>query len=83
MVAGGTITSNLEWAKMTELLISGLHHDLSKKRSFVHFVWKNDPENLGLDVPFQCTPEDLPEEARKALKALSDELGSVTVATPP
>jgi hypothetical protein len=34
-------------------------------------------------VPFQCTPEDLPVEARKALKALSDELASATVATPP
>ena len=29
---------------MTELLITGLHHDLSKKRSFVYFVWKNDPD---------------------------------------
>jgi len=67
--------------KMTELMITGLHHDLTKKRSFVHFVWKSDPEkHLGLDVPFQCTPEDLPDEARKALKALSDELASATVA---
>ena len=83
MVAGRTITSNLEWEEMTELLITGLHHDLSKKRSFVHFVWKSDPEkHLGLDVPFQCTPEDLPDEARKALKALSEELASATVATP-
>ena len=58
-------------------------HDLSKKRSFVHFVWKSDPEkHLGLDVPFQCTPADLPDEARKALKALSDELASATVAMP-
>ena len=58
-------------------------HDLSKKRSFVHFVWKSDPEkHLGLDVPFQCTPEDLLDEAKKALKALSDELASATVAMP-
>jgi hypothetical protein len=36
---------------MTVLLITGLHHDLTKKRSFVHFVWKDDPEKrLGLDV---------------------------------
>ena len=69
---------------MTELLITGLHHDLSKKRSFVHFVWKNDPEkHLGLDVPYQCTLDNLPNEAKKALKALSDELASATVATPP
>ena len=83
MVAGRTITPNLEWPKMTELLITGLHHDLSKKRSFVHFVWKNDPDKrLGLDVPFQCTLDNLRDEARKALKALSEELASATVATP-
>ena len=71
-------------AKMTELLITGLHHDLTKKRSFVYFVWKDDPDKrLSLDVPFHCTPDDLPDEARKALKALSEELASATVATPP
>jgi len=54
------------------------------KRSFVYFVWKNDPDKrLGLDVPFQCAPVDLPDEARKALKALSEELASATIATPP
>ena len=68
---------------MTELLITGLHHDLTKKRSFVYFVWKDDPDKrLGLDVPFQCTLDNLPDEARKALKALSDELASATVAIP-
>jgi hypothetical protein len=69
---------------MTELLITGLHHDLSKKRSFVHFVWKNDPEKrLGLDVPFQCALDNLPGEAKKALMAASEELASATVAMPP
>ena len=69
---------------MTELLITGLHHDLRKKRSFVHFVWKSDPEKrLGLDVPFKCTLEDLPHEARKALKALSEELASATIEASP
>ena len=69
---------------MTELMITGLHHDLTKKRSFVYFVWKDDPEKrLGLDVPFQCTLDNLPDEAKKALDALSDELASATIATPP
>ena len=69
---------------MTELLIVGLYHDLSKKRSNVQFVWKNDPDKrLGLDVPFQCSLDILSNEARKALKALSEELASATVATPP
>ena len=70
--------------KMAELMITGLHHDLTKKRSFVYFVWKDDPEKrLGLDVPFQCTLDNLPDEAKKALNALSDELASATIATPP
>jgi hypothetical protein len=69
---------------MTELLIVGLYHDLSKKRSSVQFLWKDDPEKrLGLDVPFQCSLNILPDEARKALKALSEELASATVSTPP
>jgi hypothetical protein len=68
---------------MTELLITGLHHDLNKKRSFVHFVWKDDSEKrLGLDVPFQCALDNLPDEAKKALKALSHELATATIATP-
>ena len=69
---------------MAELLIVGLYHDLSKKRSSVHFLWKDDPEKrLALDVPFQCSLNILPDEARKALKTLSDELASATVSTPP
>jgi hypothetical protein len=69
---------------MTELLITGLHHDLNKKRSFVYFQWKDDPERrLGLDVPFECTLDNLPDEARKALKALSEELAFATVTTSP
>jgi hypothetical protein len=69
---------------MTELLITGLHHDLSRKRSFAHFQWKNDPEkHLGLAVPFGCTLDNLPDEAREALKALSEELVTATVAMPP
>jgi hypothetical protein len=84
MVAGGKIKLQIREAAMTELLITALHHDLSKKRSYVHFVWKNDPEKrLGLDVPFQCSLDDLPDEARKALKAASDDLASATVAVPP
>jgi len=69
---------------MTELLIVGLYHDLSKKRSSVHFLWKDDPEErLALDVPFQCGLNILPDEARKALKTLSEELASATISTPP
>ena len=69
---------------MIELSITGLHHDLTKKRSFVHFQWKNDPEkHLSLDVPFECILDRLPKEARKALEALSEELALATIETPP
>ena len=51
---------------MTELLITGLHHDLSKKRSFVYVVWKTDPDKrLGLDVPFQCALDHLQDDAKR------------------
>jgi len=44
---------------------------------------KHDPDKrLGLDVPFQCSLDNLLDEAGKALKALSEELASATVATP-
>jgi len=68
---------------MTELLITGLHHDLNRKRSFVHLQWKDDPEKrLGLDVPYNCTLEQLPTEAKKALLALSEEIASATATAP-
>jgi hypothetical protein len=46
---------------MTELLIGGLYHDLSKKRSFVHFVWKDDPDN-------RTTPSRPKREAPASLR---------------
>jgi hypothetical protein len=33
-------------------------------------------------VPFQCTLDNLSGEAKKALKALSEELASATLGTP-
>ena len=76
------ITSNPR-RQTTELLITGLHHDLNRKRSFVHFQWKNDPEkHLSLDVPFECTLDRLPKEAKKALEALSEELALAKIVTP-
>ena len=40
---------------MTNLIITGLFHDTSRKRSLVSIQWENDPEKrLGLVVPFGC-----------------------------
>jgi hypothetical protein len=42
---------------MTNLVITGLFHDTSRKRSLVTVKWENDPEkHLGLVVPFGCGP---------------------------
>jgi hypothetical protein len=66
---------------MTKLIITGVHHDTTRKRSFVYVRWEDDPEkNLGLVVPFGCSLDNLRDEAAKAVKALSEELASATVA---
>jgi len=66
---------------MTSLVITGLHHDTDRKRSFVYVRWEDDPEkNLGLVVPFGCSLDNVRDEAAKAVKALSAELASATVA---
>jgi hypothetical protein len=60
---------------MTDFVITGLFHDLSKKRSSVMVQWKGDPEkNLGLIVPFGCSLDHVEAEAVKALAALKMEL---------
>jgi hypothetical protein len=65
---------------MTALVITALHRDLAKGRSFVTVTWKDDPEKrLGLPVPFNCSQEELKAEAEKAVRALSEELKTATV----
>ena len=65
---------------MTNLVITGVHHDTARKRSFVYVRWDDDPEkNLGLVVPFGCSLEDLQAEAARAVKELAIELASATV----
>jgi hypothetical protein len=68
---------------MVNLVITGLHHDASRKRSIVYVYWEDEPEkNLGLVVPFGCSLEDVRDEAAKAVQALAAELASATVARP-
>jgi hypothetical protein len=65
------------------LVITGLHHDASRKRSIVYVRWQDDAEkNLGLIVPFGCSIDDARQEAAKAVQALAAELASATVALP-
>jgi hypothetical protein len=68
---------------MTNLVITGLHHDTSGKRSIVYVHWEHDPEKrLGLPVPFGCSMDDLKNETEQAVKALSTELASASVLSP-
>jgi hypothetical protein len=68
---------------MTTLVITGLFHDLAKKRSHVTVVWEEDPEKrLGLPVPFGCTLDQLRAETEKAIRVFSKELESVALKGP-
>jgi hypothetical protein len=65
---------------MTVLKITGLHRDVFKDRAFVSLEWEDDPEkHLGLQVPHDCTPDQLKAEAEKAVRALAEELASATI----
>ena len=67
---------------MTDLVITGLHHDTARERSVVYVRWADDPEkNLGLVVPFGCSLDDVKDEAARAVMALVAELTSATVRT--
>jgi hypothetical protein len=68
---------------MTNLVISGVHHDSARKRSVVYIRWEDDPEkNLGLVVPYGCSLDVLKDEATKAVQALAVDLASATVVSP-
>ena len=65
---------------MTTLVITALHRDVFKNRSFVTVSWKDNPEKrLGLPVPFDCPRDQLKAEAEKAVRALARELETATI----
>ncbi len=60
--------------------ITARTHGLVAKKSFVRLVWENDPNQaLGLEVPFGCRLEELPSEAERAVRALSDEIRTIEI----
>ena len=68
---------------MRNLVITGLHHDTARKRTFVYVRWEDDPEkHLGLLVPFGRSLDDAKVEAVKAVAELAAELTSATVISP-
>jgi hypothetical protein len=65
------------------VVITGLFHDLTLKRSTVSVVWDNDPEKrMGLPVPYGCSLDDLQAEAEKAMRELSDVAAKIAVELP-
>lgn len=69
---------------MSKLLITHLNHDLANQKSYVQFVWSDDPsKRLGLEVPFGTTLADAEHEAVAAVRALSTELAAAPVELPP
>ena len=48
------------------VVITGLFHDLTLKRSTVSVVWDNDPDKrMALPVPYGCSLDELQAEAEK------------------
>lgn len=67
----------------SRLIITHLSHDLQAKKSFISFVWSDDPtKRLGLEVPYGTALDGAEVEARKALSALARELDGSDLALP-
>ena len=57
------------------MTITHLTHDLAQKKSFVSFVWTDDPsKRLGLEVPFGTALAEIEAAAEKAVAELVSEL---------
>lgn len=67
----------------SRLHIVSLTHDIARQKSYVGFVWADDPEKrLGLEVPYGLALEGVEAAARKAVAALSDELAGCEISRP-
>jgi hypothetical protein len=59
----------------SKLIIAHLSHDLQAKKSFVTFLWSDDPaKRLRLEVPYGTAIEDIETEARKSITAFTGEM---------
>lgn len=59
----------------SKMTITHLSHDLTQKKSFVSFVWADDPtKRLGLEVPYGTALADIELAAEQAVMALVAEL---------
>jgi hypothetical protein len=58
-----------------KLIVTHLSHDLQARKSYISFVWSDDPaKRLGLEVPYGTALSEIEAAARTALSGLSREL---------
>ena len=68
----------------SKLTVTHLSHDLGAQKSYVSYVWSDDPaKRLGLEVPYGTALADVEEEALAALRRLSAELAAAELALSP
>lgn len=65
------------------LNIVSLAHDIAAQKSYVNFVWADDPtKRLGLEVPYGLPLDQIESAARSAVDGLSAELNDCEIAKP-
>lgn len=67
----------------SKLIITHLSHDLQAKKSFVTFVWSDDPaKRLGLEVPYGTTLDNVEAIAAAAIAEFTAELAASDLVLP-
>lgn len=62
------------------LNIAGLAHDIAQKKSYINFVWSDDPaKRLGLEVPYGTPLEKAEEAARTAIADFAREMSECKI----
>jgi hypothetical protein len=70
-----TFMQGRETAMASKLIIAQLTHDLQAGKSFVTFLWSDNPaKRLGLEVPYGTAIADIEAEARKAITTFVGEM---------
>ena len=65
------------------LIITQLIHDLQAKKSFVNFVWADEPgKRLGLEVPYGTVIANAERAAADAIAAFRTELAESQLSLP-
>lgn len=68
---------------MSKLVVTHLSHDFQAKKSFVSFVWSDDPsKRLGLEVPFGTSIAEAEAAAVNAVRSLAGELQAAEIQMP-